>query len=63
MHKQSDNKELLKLSRINIRLHNAPVFLQYKPNNEKARMNVLYRGAQLWNGLPANKRNMSFKDF
>ena len=63
MHKQSTNKDLLKPCSINTRLHNAPVFWQYKPINEKARLNVLYRGALLWNGLPANKRNMNFNDF
>ena len=32
-------------------------------SNEKARLNVMYRGALLWNGLPAEKRNMEYKDF
>ena len=41
----------------------APVFWQYKPSNEKAHMNVLYRGALLWNNLPADKTNMEFKAF
>ena len=27
------------------RLHMAPVFWYYKPNNEKAKLNVIYRGA------------------
>ena len=63
MHKQSTNKDLLKPCSINTRLHNAPVFWQYKPINEKARLNVLYRGDLLWNGLPAKKRNMNFNDF
>ena len=56
MHKQSTNIELLKPCNINTRLHNASVFWQYKPSNEKARLNVLYRGALLWNGLPAEKK-------
>ena len=63
MHKQNINIELLKPCNINTRLHNAPVFWQYKPSNEKARLNVMYRGALLWNGLPAEKRNMEYKDF
>ena len=63
MHKQSTNIELLKPCLVNTRLHNAPVFQEYKPNNEKVRLNLLYRGALLWNGLPANLRNMDFKDF
>ena len=63
MHKQNENGNLLKTSDIATRLHSAPVFWQYKPDNEKVRQNRLYRGANLWNGLPANIRNMNFNDF
>ena len=63
MHKQSSNLELLKPCLINTRIHNAPVYLQYKPTNEKARLIVLYKGALLWNSLPGNRRAMEFKDF
>ena len=63
MHKQSKIAELLKPCRINTRLHTAPVFLQYIPSSEKAQMNDIYRGTLLWNGLPAIRRNMEFKDF
>ena len=45
------------------RLHMAPVFWHYKPNNEKARKNVIYRGAIDWNSLLADTRNMELKDF
>ena len=63
MHKQSSNKNLLKITPRRTRLHMAPVFYQYKPVNEKARLNVLYRGATLWNNLPAENRNMEFGVF
>ena len=63
MHKQSRNAYLLKTCNIATRLHNAPVFLHCKPINEKVRLNLLYRGALLWNGLPVNVRNMDFNDF
>ena len=63
MHKQNKNGNLLKNSDIATRLHSAPVFWQYKPDIEKVRQNPLYRGANLWNGLPANIRNMNFNDF
>ena len=53
MQKQSTRIELLKPCHINTILHSAPVFLQYKPINEKARLNVLYRVALLWDSLPA----------
>ena len=65
MHKQSQVDELLKKACRRTRLHKAPspVFELYKPNNEKVKQNILYRGAIKWNGLPANNRNKSFKDF
>ena len=63
MHKQSSKVDLLKPCHIVTRLHSAPVFWQYKPSSEKARMNILYRGASLWNSLPANVRNLNFKEF
>ena len=49
MHKQTNN-DLLKKANIHTRLHQAPVFKMYKPNNEKARQNILYRGTCLWKG-------------
>ena len=63
MHKQTTNNNLLKRTNIRTRLHQAPVFKTYKPNNEKARQNILYRGASLWNELPSNDRNLDFKTF
>ena len=63
MHKQTNNNVLLKPCTVATRLHAAPVFEQCKPSNEKARLNILYRGASLWNGLPAKTRNLNFKDF
>ena len=63
MHKQSANLDLLNIITRTTRLHRARVFWHYKPNNEKARLNVLYRGAILWNNLPAAKRNMEFLTF
>ena len=59
MHKERRNIKLLKPCTIVTRLHTA---IQTHLN-EKARLNLFYRGAQLWNGLPANVRNMNFKDF
>ena len=63
MCKQRCNEQLLKRTRKRTRLHQAPVFKLCKPNNEKVKQNVLYRGAILWNGLPAHDRNMTFNDF
>ena len=63
MHKQQQKEELLKQVNICTRLHQAPVFKLYKPNTEKARQNVMYRGALSWNSLPAQDRNSDFKIF
>ena len=63
MHKQSENEDLLKHTNITTRLPQVPVFNSYKPNNEKARQNILYRGALAWNILPAQDRNSDFKSF
>ena len=63
MHKQLYNKDLLNISKVNTRLHQAPVFKLYKPNNEKAKQNILYRGATNWNALPAVNRNKNSKLF
>ena len=63
MHKQKEKDRLLKPCNIPTRLHDAPVFWQYKPINERAKLNVFYRGALLWNGLPAYMRNLDFNAF
>ena len=63
MHRFKNCEKMLKISNIQTRLHQAPVFWYYKPDNERVRLNVFYRGALAWNMLPANERNMSFKDF
>ena len=63
MHKQTDNNVLLKKPTRQTRLHAAPVFNTYKPNNEKAKANVIYRGALAWNALSANDRNLDFVEF
>ena len=63
MHKQTKNIDLIKKTNVRTRLHQAPVFKTYKPNNEKARQNILYRGACLWNEKPSDIRNLDFTAF
>ena len=63
MHKQSDKQFLLKEKRMHTRLHNGPVFKTYKLNNEKAKANVFYRGALMWNNLNADCRNLDYIHF
>ena len=64
MHKQTNQEHLLKSKTVNTRLQKGPVFNKtLKPNNEKSKLSVFYRGATSWNALKANTRNMAFKDF
>ena len=63
MHKQLYNKDLLHVSKYNTRLHQAPVYKLYKPNNEKAKQNPLYRGALSWNALLAEHRTKNNTSF
>ena len=62
MHKQTNTNYLLKEKKVNTRLQKGPVFKTFKPNNEKAKLSVFYRGANSWNALRADTRNMSFTD-
>ena len=63
MHKQTCKSNLTKRTNIRTRLHCAPVFKTYKPDNEKSKQNVLYRGAIAWNALPSYDRNKTFTEF
>ena len=63
MHKQTEHSYLLKKKTVSTRLHDGPVFLTLKPNNEKSKLSVLYRDATNSNAMKANVRNMPFKDF
>ena len=63
MNKEKSNQNLIKTPLVQTRLHMAPVFNTYKPNNEKARANIIYRGAIEWNKLPAIERNLNCDDF
>ena len=42
MHKQTENKTLIKQKKANTRLQDGPVFHTYKPNTEKVKASVLY---------------------
>ena len=41
---------------VRTRLHDAPVFITKKTNNEKYKQNVFYYGTIKWNNLPVNVR-------
>ena len=58
MFKNRENKDFLNNRETRTRLHNAPVFVTQKPNNEKYKANVFYKGAILWNNLRPTIRNI-----
>ena len=63
MHRFKECENLFKKTKIRTRLHQAPVFWYYKPNNERVKLNAYYTGALAWNQLPAHERNMELKAF
>ena len=64
MYKQQGNIDLINRRNIRTRLHDAIVFTLYKPNSEKSRRNVIYRGALEWNSLNKEQRLLAnFKSF
>ena len=64
MYKRLGNIDLINRGNIRTRLHDAIVFTTYKPNSEKSRQNVIYRGALEWNKLNKEQRLLAnFKSF
>ena len=64
MYKQQDNIEIVNQRNVCTRAHDALLYVTNKPNNEKYKQNVYYRGALLWNSLPIIERNIpNFKQF
>ena len=63
MQKKLYKKELLNISKVNTRLHQAPFYKLYKPNNKNAKLNILYRGAKAWNTLSLIHRNKEIVSF
>ena len=62
MHGQRDNLAIVNSRIINTRLHDALVFVNVKPNSEKYKNNVLYKGPVLWNSRSPNDRNIESYD-
>ena len=56
--------EIVNRRKVRTRAHDALLFNTYKPNNEKCKQNVYYRGALAWNSLPVYERNiLEFEKF
>ena len=66
MYKQKNNLSIVNTRKIATRIHDATLFTTIKPNSEKYKMNVLYKGAMAWNSLSVNIRKsqtyISLKD-
>ena len=58
MFKYRNNVKYVNKRNVRTRLHDAPVFITKKTNNEKYKQNVFYYGAIKWNNLPVNVRNI-----
>ena len=58
MYKQKLNVNIVNNRNIRTRAHDALLFTTVKPNNEKYKRNVFYKGALLWNNLPVVERNI-----
>ena len=58
MYKQQHNVEIVNTRNVRTRAHDALVFKTVKPNNEKFKRNIYYKGALSWNSLPVHERNI-----
>ena len=58
MYKQKGNLSIINTRHVRTRAHDALLFTTVKPNNEKYKRNVLYKGVLLWNKLPVHERNI-----
>ena len=58
MFKQRDNRHIVNNRNLRTRAHDAVLFITNKPNNEKYKRNIYYKGALSWNSLPATERNV-----
>ena len=64
MYKQQHNVEIVNNRNVRTRAHDALVFKTVKPNNEKFKRNIYYKGALSWNNLPVHERNVdTFEKF
>ena len=57
MFKQQTNVDIVNSRNVRTRAHDALLFTTIKPNNEKFKRNVYYKGALSWNSLPIIDRN------
>ena len=59
MYKQWYNEKIVNRRNICTRAHDALLFTTSKPENEKYKRNIYYKGALKWNELPVKTRNIN----
>ena len=62
MFKQRDNMNFVNNRKVNTRAHNATLFVTKRPNSEKYKLNVYYKGALLWNETTVPERSIETYD-
>ena len=62
MYKYRNDTKYVNKRNVRTRLHDPPVFITKKTNNEKYKQNVFYYGAVKWNDMPINVRNIETYD-
>ena len=59
MFKHKLNLEIVNTRPVNTRAHGATLFVTIRPNSEKYKMNIFYKGALLWNNMNVMERNIA----
>ena len=58
MYKQKSNHAIVNARNVQTRAHDAILFTTDRPNSEKYKNNVLYKGAVIWNSQSTQERNI-----
>ena len=62
MFKQKNNLEIVNNRQVFTRLHDATLFVTNRPKSEKYKINVLYKGALIWNSMSIEERAVETYD-
>ena len=62
MFKQRENMNFVNNRKVNTRAHDAILFVTKRPNSEKYKLNVYYKGALLWNEMTVPERSIETYD-
>ena len=58
MFKPRNNMNFVNNRKVNTRAHDATLFVTKRPNSEKYKLNVYYKGALLWNEMTVPERSI-----